>query len=89
MSRITASFPKAGAKVRLITGSANLLGLFFRIFACNLCKLLIYKYVLQQVFKEREKGKEEDTHYIYSAGARERKTMDEGGENDDLRKGKR
>ena len=36
-----------------------------------------------------KKGGEEDTHYIYSAGARERKTMDEGGENDDLRKGKR
>ena len=75
MSSITASFPKAGAKVRLISGSANLYRLFFHIFLSVLCKLLIYKYVLQQVFEEKKKGKEEDTHYIYFAGARERKTM--------------
>ena len=46
MSSITASFPKAGAKVRLISGSANLYRLFFHIFLSVLCKLLIYKYVL-------------------------------------------
>ena len=40
-------------------------------------------------FEGMKKGKEEDTHYIYSAGARERKTMLSGGENDDLAKGKR
>ena len=67
MSRITASFPKAGAKVRLIGGTANLLGLFFRIFACNLCKLLIYKYVLQQVFEGRGKGDKNRIHYSIHA----------------------
>ena len=40
-------------------------------------------------FEGMKKGEEEDTHYIYSAGARERKTMDEGGENNALAKGKR
>ena len=46
MSSITASFPKAGAKVRLISGSANLYRLFFHIFLSVLCKSLIYNYVL-------------------------------------------
>ena len=89
MSRITASFPKAGAKVRLISGSANLYRLFFHIVLSVLCKLLIYKYVLQQVFEGVKKGEEGGTHYIYSAGARGRETMVPGGKNDVLTKGKR
>ena len=68
MSRITASFPKAGAKVRLITGSANLSRLFLEGSAKILCKSLIYKYVIKQDFYERERRKGKGTHYNISGG---------------------
>ena len=67
-SSINASFPKAGAKVRLITGSANLLGLFLEGLAKILCKRLIYKYVIKQDFHERKRRDKEGTHYNISGG---------------------
>ena len=67
-SSINASFPKAGAKVRLITGSANLSRLFLEGSAKILCKRLIYKYVIKQDFYERERRKGKGTHYNISGG---------------------
>ena len=67
-SSINASFPKAGAKVRLITGSANLSRLFLEGSAKILCKRLIYKYVIKQDFHERERRKGKGTHYNISGG---------------------
>lgn len=67
-ARRRASFPKAGAKVRLITGSANLSRLFLEGSAKILCKRLIYKYVIKQGFHGRKRRDKEGTHYIISGG---------------------
>ena len=68
MSSINASFPKAGAKVRLITGSANLYRLFLEGFPKVFHKRLIYKCVIKQVFHGQKRRGEEGTHYNIPGG---------------------
>ena len=63
MSSITASFPKAGAKVQLIQITASLQTVFFDTFLNFFRKSLIYKYVLQQDFQRRNAQDETTTHY--------------------------
>ena len=66
MSSINASFPKAGAKVRLITGYANLYRLFLEDFPKVFHKRLIYKCVIKQDFHGQEKeGRGRDTLYHF------------------------
>ena len=66
MSSINASFPKAGAKVRLITGYANLYRLFLEGFPKVFHKRLIYKCVIKQFFHGQKRREGEGTHYIIS-----------------------
>ena len=68
MSSTNASFPKAGAKVRLITGYANLYRLFLDGFPKVFHKRLIYKHVIKQDFHGQEKVSEGGTHYNISGG---------------------
>ena len=96
MSSITASFPKAGAKVQLIQITASLQTFFFDTFLNFFRKSLIYKYVLQQDFQRRNAQDETTTHYnILGAWARavqlqlQVSSMRTKQENSDLGRGKR